>query len=138
MMASHVSSSASALFTFFPVASTDNRLAQQPLGTQEPKYGGYQLYTVVPEILVCSIPNDLSFQRAVVLPLAISTAAAGLYQKPHLGLPYQHWPLRRPVKDPCLGRRRLHRLYGNLASFSIWFDHRGRGGQPTPRLRQKA
>jgi NADPH:quinone reductase-like Zn-dependent oxidoreductase len=75
-------------FTFFPVASTDNRLAQQSLGTQEPKQGGYQLYTVVPEILVCSIPDDLSFQRAVVLSLAISAAAAGLYQKTHLGLPY--------------------------------------------------
>jgi NADPH:quinone reductase-like Zn-dependent oxidoreductase len=58
------------------------------LGTQEPKHGGFQLYTVVPEILVCPIPDDLSFQRAVVLPLAISTAAAGLYQKTHLGLPY--------------------------------------------------
>jgi NADPH:quinone reductase-like Zn-dependent oxidoreductase len=58
------------------------------LGTQEPKHGGFQLYTVIPETLVCSIPDELSLKRAVVLPLAISTAAAGLYQKTHLGLPY--------------------------------------------------
>jgi NADPH:quinone reductase-like Zn-dependent oxidoreductase len=58
------------------------------LGTQEPHHGGYQLYTVVPEILVCPVPDDLPLQRAAVLPLAISTAAAGLYQKTHLGLPY--------------------------------------------------
>jgi NADPH:quinone reductase-like Zn-dependent oxidoreductase len=65
------------------------------LGTQEPKDGGYQLYTVVPEILVCSIPDDLSFQRAVVLPLAISAAAAGLYLKTHFGLPH---PTLAPTK----------------------------------------
>ncbi|KAF2144076.1 uncharacterized protein K452DRAFT_246233 [Aplosporella prunicola CBS 121167] len=58
------------------------------LGTGETKHAAFQQYTVCAEILVSPIPDSLSFGQAVVLPLAISTAAAGLYQKPHLALPY--------------------------------------------------
>ncbi len=56
--------------------------------TGEPKYGGFQLYTVAYEITVSPIPDSISYEDAVVLPLAISTAAAGLYQKGFLALPY--------------------------------------------------
>jgi NADPH:quinone reductase-like Zn-dependent oxidoreductase len=38
----------------------------------------------------------MSYERAVVLPLSISTAAAGLYQKNYLALPY---PSTAPVKS---------------------------------------
>ncbi|KAF4314092.1 Alcohol dehydrogenase superfamily zinc-containing [Botryosphaeria dothidea] len=48
----------------------------------------FQLYTKTLEILVSPIPDSLSFEEATVLPLAISTAAAGLYQKTHLALPH--------------------------------------------------
>ncbi|KAJ5860305.1 zinc-binding oxidoreductase CipB [Penicillium soppii] len=37
--------------------------------------------------LAAAIPDNLSFEQAVVLPLAISTACAGLYQKEYLNLP---------------------------------------------------
>lgn len=40
------------------------------------------------EITVSPIPGSLKYENAVVLPLAISTAAAGLYQKNYLELPY--------------------------------------------------
>ena len=58
-----------------------------------PAYGGFQLYTVAKEITVASIPDSLPYEQAVVLPLSISTAAAGLYQKGFLGVPY-------PTIDP--------------------------------------
>jgi NADPH:quinone reductase-like Zn-dependent oxidoreductase len=40
------------------------------------------------EITTAPIPDSLPYEQAVVLPLAISTAAAGLYQKGYLELPY--------------------------------------------------
>lgn len=40
------------------------------------------------EIAVSPIPDSLPYQNAVVLPLAISTTASGLYQKDFLALPY--------------------------------------------------
>lgn len=66
------------------------RVLAHPLGfeTGQPKNGGFQQYTVVSEIVVAQIPDSLSFEQASVLPLAISTASAGLYQKDHLALPY--------------------------------------------------
>lgn len=48
----------------------------------------FQLYSKTVSLLVSPIPDSLSFEQAAVLPLAISTAAAGLYQKTHLALPH--------------------------------------------------
>ncbi|KAE9381943.1 zinc-binding oxidoreductase CipB [Stipitochalara longipes BDJ] len=56
--------------------------------TRNPAHGGFQLYTVAKEITVSPIPDSIPYEQAVVLPLAISTAAAGLYQKGFLELPY--------------------------------------------------
>jgi NADPH:quinone reductase-like Zn-dependent oxidoreductase len=50
--------------------------------------GGFQNYSVVPQILVCPIPDSLSFEQAAVVPLGLSTAAAALYQPDCLKLPY--------------------------------------------------
>ncbi|KAI9810339.1 MAG: hypothetical protein M1827_006306 [Pycnora praestabilis] len=61
--------------------------------TTKTKHAGFQLYTVVPEIMVAPIPDSMPFENAAVLPLSLSTAAAGLYQKDYLALPY-------PTKDP--------------------------------------
>jgi NADPH:quinone reductase-like Zn-dependent oxidoreductase len=58
------------------------------LATGELSQGGFQSYSVVPEILVSPIPDSLSFEQAAVIPLGLSTAAAGLYQKDCLKLPY--------------------------------------------------
>jgi len=51
-------------------------------------YGGFQLYPRCKVETVAKIPDDLSFEKAVVLPLSLSTAAAGLYLKGTLGLRY--------------------------------------------------
>lgn len=48
----------------------------------------FQQYTVIPSGLASIIPNDLSFERACVLPLCLATAAAGLYQDDQLHLQY--------------------------------------------------
>jgi NADPH:quinone reductase-like Zn-dependent oxidoreductase len=55
---------------------------------RNPKYGAFQLYPIAYEHTTSPIPDSLSYEQAVVLPLAISTAAAGLYQKGFLELPY--------------------------------------------------
>ena len=48
----------------------------------------FQLYTVLPENLVSQIPDTMSFEQAVAIPLGAATAAAGLYEKDQLALPY--------------------------------------------------
>jgi NADPH:quinone reductase-like Zn-dependent oxidoreductase len=48
----------------------------------------FQHYTVVPERLVSRIPDWMKFEDASVIPLGVSTAAAGLYEKDQLALPY--------------------------------------------------
>ncbi|KAL1622690.1 hypothetical protein SLS56_008615 [Neofusicoccum ribis] len=58
------------------------------IGSQNMANGGFQLYSLVPEILVSPIPDSLSFEQAVVIPSALSTAAAGLYEDTTLALPY--------------------------------------------------
>jgi D-arabinose 1-dehydrogenase-like Zn-dependent alcohol dehydrogenase len=47
---------------------------------------GFQHYTSIPQILAAPIPSSMTFAQATVLPLGVSTAAAGLYQKDFLGL----------------------------------------------------
>lgn len=51
-----------------------------------PAYGGFQLHPVVKGVGVSLVPDHVSFAEAVVLPLSVSTAAAGLYLKSTLGL----------------------------------------------------
>jgi len=55
--------------------------------------GAFQHYTRLLEHMSSPIPSTLSFESAAVLPLGLSTAACGLFQKDHLAL--QH-PSRNP------------------------------------------
>ncbi|KAE8334260.1 hypothetical protein BDV24DRAFT_170375 [Aspergillus arachidicola] len=57
------------------------------LMTQNPTNAAFQLYPVVTEQLVSELPDFVTFEQGAVLPLAISTACAGLYRKDYLGLP---------------------------------------------------
>lgn len=56
--------------------------------TNTPAEGAFQNYTVVLERLTAPIPDPMSFEEAAVLPLGVSTAASGLFQKDQLGLQY--------------------------------------------------
>lgn len=53
-----------------------------------PSTGAFQKYTVVPSNRVAELPYEIPVSTGVVLPLGISTAAAGLYQEGYLALPY--------------------------------------------------
>lgn len=48
--------------------------------------GAFQEYVVLRENLVSPIPDSLSYERACVLPLTLSTAACALYSKDYLSL----------------------------------------------------
>ncbi|KAK8122973.1 hypothetical protein PG984_011643 [Apiospora sp. TS-2023a] len=51
------------------------------------KHGGFQNFTTLREAVTAPIPDDMRFQDAVVLPLAISTASVGLFDDLKLRLP---------------------------------------------------
>ncbi|TGO68494.1 hypothetical protein BOTNAR_0024g00460 [Botryotinia narcissicola] len=57
------------------------------LMTRDPSHSAFQNYTVVTEKLTSALPDSHSFAQGAVLPLAISTASAGLFQKDTLNLP---------------------------------------------------
>ncbi|KAK0647808.1 Dehydrogenase azaJ [Lasiodiplodia hormozganensis] len=66
----------------------DRVMAFSPsIATGNPAHGAYQRYTVVPATLVSPIPDHLAFEQAAVLPLALSTAAAALYEDKNFNLP---------------------------------------------------
>lgn len=50
--------------------------------------GAFQQYTVIRDNLAAPIPDSLSYEKACVLPLTLSTAAVGLFQKDFLALEY--------------------------------------------------
>ena len=56
--------------------------------------GAFQLYTIVRADMAAPIPPSLSYEAAAVLPLGLSTAASGLFQKDYLALRH---PTLRPV-----------------------------------------
>lgn len=51
-------------------------------------YGGFQLYPTINAALTAVVPEYIPLESAAVLPLSISTAAAGLYLKTTLSLRY--------------------------------------------------
>jgi NADPH:quinone reductase-like Zn-dependent oxidoreductase len=48
--------------------------------------GGFQQYVTVLECVCAQLPDQVSFERAAVVPLGIATAAAGLYESDQLAL----------------------------------------------------
>jgi NADPH:quinone reductase-like Zn-dependent oxidoreductase len=51
-----------------------------------PAEGAFQNYVVLMDHMVSGIPDSLSYEQASVLPLAMSTASCGLFQRDQLGL----------------------------------------------------
>ena len=50
--------------------------------------GAFQTYSVVLAHMASPIPSTMPYESAAVLPLGVSTAACGLFQKDHLALQY--------------------------------------------------
>jgi NADPH:quinone reductase-like Zn-dependent oxidoreductase len=73
-----------------PIKHFTNNIHSHAQGTssKSPSYGAFQQYVLVPSTSVSPYPSSIPPQKAVVLPLSISTAAAGLYQRHYLALPY--------------------------------------------------
>lgn len=76
--------------------------------SNDQSHGAFQKYTCVPQTAVSELPYSIPTSVGVVLPLGISTAAAGLYQKAFLALPY---PSEKP---DALGRTIL--VWGGSSS----------------------
>ncbi|WP_368496206.1 zinc-binding alcohol dehydrogenase family protein [Herbiconiux sp. A18JL235] len=70
-------------------------------GSRHHAEGGFQSFVVVREGLTAPVPDTLAFHDAVVLPLAVSTAATALFQNDHLALPPPTVPRRA---EPAPGR----------------------------------
>jgi D-arabinose 1-dehydrogenase-like Zn-dependent alcohol dehydrogenase len=51
-----------------------------------PAEGAFQNFTVIADHMASPIPDSISYESAAVLPLALSTAACGLFQKDYLAL----------------------------------------------------
>ena len=55
--------------------------------TTNPANSAFQTYPTVLDALASPVPESITLEQAVVLPLAISTACSGLYPKDRLNLP---------------------------------------------------
>ena len=58
------------------------------LRENESSKGAFQAYTVLAAHMASQIPTTLSYESGAVLPLGLSTAARGLFQKDYLALQY--------------------------------------------------
>ena len=73
------------------------------MATKRPQDAGFQTQTVLDERMASRIPDDLSFKKAVVVPLGLSTAACGLFQEaPFLGLRLPTEPARKSTGETVL------------------------------------
>jgi NADPH:quinone reductase-like Zn-dependent oxidoreductase len=73
------------------------------MATKRPQDAGFQTHTILDERMASRIPDDLSFERAVVVPLGLFTAACGLFQEPpFLGLQLPTEPARKPTGKTVL------------------------------------
>lgn len=62
-----------------------------------PAEGAFQHYSVVREHMTARIPEPVSYERACVLPLCLSTAAYGLFHDGYLGLNLPTVPTAKPT-----------------------------------------
>lgn len=60
--------------------------------TGGPAQGGFQIYSVVENVLTAPIPASATYSQAAVIPLAVCTAASGLFQKDYLALQHPTVP----------------------------------------------
>ncbi|KAJ0423288.1 zinc-binding oxidoreductase CipB [Aspergillus carlsbadensis] len=63
---------------------------------------GFQKYSILSTNMASHIPEGLSFEKAVVLPLGLSTAACGLFQKDDLNLRFPTEPRTQPTGEALL------------------------------------
>ncbi|KAM0721597.1 hypothetical protein Q7P37_002522 [Cladosporium fusiforme] len=69
------------------------------LATQDSKNGAFQLYSATPAAVTAKIPDSASYSEASVLPLALDTAAAGLYGSRADGFMGLEYPTLTPTQS---------------------------------------
>jgi NADPH:quinone reductase-like Zn-dependent oxidoreductase len=83
-----------------------DRVVGQAIGLAEARNrsaeSGFQKYVVLQEFMVAPLPPSLEYEKAVVLPLALGTAACALFQKGQLGLQHPTSPSREPTGKTVL------------------------------------
>ncbi|OTB07893.1 hypothetical protein M426DRAFT_52731 [Hypoxylon sp. CI-4A] len=57
------------------------------MATKRDQDNGFQEYTILQTNMTTLLPDNIPYEKAAVLPLALSTAACGLYQETNLHLP---------------------------------------------------
>lgn len=72
------------------------------LTANRPAGAAFQAYTVLPAQMCAPIPSTVSFEDAAVIPLAICTAACGLYEKEFLALHHPTVPARPATGETVL------------------------------------
>ena len=70
--------------------------------TTDASQSAFQEYVVVAENMTSPIPDSLAYENAAVLPLGISTAASGLFQKDFLALQHPTFPARPSTGETLL------------------------------------
>jgi NADPH:quinone reductase-like Zn-dependent oxidoreductase len=92
-----------------------DRVVAHAVGSEKsrntPAEGAFQEYVVLMAHMVAPIPDSLSFEQAAVLPLALSTASCGLFQKDQLALAL-------PTANP-LDRKETVVVWGGSTSVGI-------------------
>lgn len=71
-------------------------------GSGHAREGAFQNYTILRTNMTSEIPDDVSFEAAAVLPLALSTAASALFQKEDLNLQLPSEPAKEPTGKTLL------------------------------------
>ncbi|KAL3446430.1 zinc-binding oxidoreductase CipB [Aspergillus insuetus] len=62
----------------------------------------FQMYTILNTNMASHIPQGIEYEKAVVLPLGLSTAACGLFQDDFLNLRFPTEPRTQPAKKETL------------------------------------
>ncbi|KAI1611868.1 zinc-binding oxidoreductase CipB [Exophiala viscosa] len=62
----------------------------------------FQAYTILQTNMASHIPDSISFERAAVLPLGLSTASCALFQDTHLHLQFPTEPAQKPTGKTLL------------------------------------
>ncbi|KAI1085462.1 GroES-like protein [Whalleya microplaca] len=72
------------------------------MATKRDQDNAFQSYTIVSSHMASPIPDNISFESASVLPLAMSTAACALFQDTHLKLQYPTYPPQKSTGQTLL------------------------------------
>ncbi|KAJ9602796.1 hypothetical protein H2200_012576 [Cladophialophora chaetospira] len=70
--------------------------------TKQDTEKAFQAYTILETTLTCKVPESISFEKGVVLPLSVSTAASGLFNPDFLNLRVPTTPAQNSTGETLL------------------------------------